>query len=112
MSQITTHVLDVSTGRPAVNVEVGLEVQNGDAWRELGRARTDNDGRLKGLLGATALGVGVYRLILHTGAYFAERRIATLYPQVNIVFEVRDATQHYHIPLLLSPFGYSTYRGS
>jgi 5-hydroxyisourate hydrolase len=112
MSQITTHVLDVSTGRPATNIEVGLEVQNGDDWIELGRARTDNDGRSRGLLGATALSVGAYRLIFHTGAYFAERRIATLYPQVNIVFDVPDVAQHYHIPLLLSPFGYSTYRGS
>lgn len=113
MSKITTHVLDVSLGRPAANVPVLLEVQSADhSWREAGRGVTDGDGRLKDMSGGKALEAGTYRLTFDTRTYFSARQIATLYPQVNIVFEVKEAQEHYHIPLLLSPFGYSTYRGS
>jgi 5-hydroxyisourate hydrolase len=111
MSRITTHVLDISLGRPAASVPVILEARMASGtWAEAGRGSTDDDGRLKEL--ATALQAGTYRLIFDTGTYFAARRIEGLYPQVIIVFEVRDAQGHYHIPLLLSPYGYSTYRGS
>jgi len=113
MSKITTHLLDVSVGRPAANVPVLLEVQSANgAWAEAGRGATDGDGRQRDLAAGKALAAGIYRLTFDTRAYFAARNIAGLYPQVIIVFEVRDAEQHYHIPLLLSPFGYSTYRGS
>jgi len=113
MSHITTHVLDVSVGRPAANVSVILEMQSGRGeWAEAAQGTTDADGRLREWAAAKTLPAGIYRLIFDTGAYFAARKIASLYPQVVIVFEVGDAQEHYHIPLLLSPFGYSTYRGS
>jgi 5-hydroxyisourate hydrolase len=113
MSHITTHVLDVSLGRPAANVAVILEAQSATGqWAEAARGATDADGRLREWAAAKTLTAGIYRLTFDTRAYFAARNIAGLYPQVVIVFEVRDAQEHYHIPLLLSPFGYSTYRGS
>jgi 5-hydroxyisourate hydrolase len=113
MSHITTHVLDVSLGRPAANVSVILEAQSAAGqWTETTRGTTDADGRLREWAAAKALPAGIYRLTFDTRAYFVARKIASMYPQVVIVFEVRDAQEHYHIPLLLSPFGYSTYRGS
>jgi 5-hydroxyisourate hydrolase len=113
MSQITTHVLDISIGRPAPNVPVVLETQSPSGeWTEAGRGATDNDGRLKDLASGKSLPAGTYRLTFDTRAYFAQRKIAGLYPQVTITFEVNEEQSHYHIPLLLSPFGYSTYRGS
>jgi 5-hydroxyisourate hydrolase len=113
MSQITTHVLDTSLGRPASGVPVVLEVEEvGTGWKQLGRGETDKDGRLCDLLAAGSLVEGTYRLTFDTHAYFASRKVESLYPQVSVVFSVRDAAEHHHIPLLLSPFGYSTYRGS
>jgi 5-hydroxyisourate hydrolase len=113
MSHITTHVLDVSLGCPAANVAVILETQStGGTWAESARGATDADGRLREWASAKTLPAGVYRLTFDTGAYFTARKVASLYPQVVIVFEVRDPQEHYHMPLLLSPFGYSTYRGS
>jgi len=82
------------------------------AWTEIGRGTTDSDGRLKDLAGDKTLAAGIYRLTFDTGAYFAKHQIESLYPQVTILFEVKEGQAHYHIPLLLSPFGYSTYRGS
>ncbi len=113
MSHITTHVLDVSIGKPAANIAVILESQSsGSSWLEVARGATDTDGRLRDWPAAKTVPTGIYRLVFDTKDYFAARKIAGLYPQVVIVFEVRDAQEHYHIPLLLSPFGYSTYRGS
>jgi 5-hydroxyisourate hydrolase len=113
MSQVSTHVLDISLGRPAAKVPVLLEVEEaGTGWKELGRGSTDKDGRLRDLLGEQPLVNGTYRLTFDTHAYFAARKVQSLYPQVTIVFEVRNIKDHYHVPLLLSPFGYSTYRGS
>jgi 5-hydroxyisourate hydrolase len=113
MSQITTHVLDVSLGQPAAGVPVTLEIEKaGGQWKELSRGATDGDGRLRHLLEPGSLAEGTYRLTFDTHTYFESRKTAGLYPQVAVVFRVRDAKQHYHIPLLLSPFGYSTYRGS
>ncbi|HEX8369748.1 MAG TPA: hydroxyisourate hydrolase [Pyrinomonadaceae bacterium] len=114
MSAITTHILDVSTGVPARGVAVTLERQaaNG-AWGIIGKGATDDDGRLRDLLDSEAvLQAGNYRLTFETGAYFAKQKIEGFYPQAAVTFTVRDAAQHYHVPLLLSPFGYSTYRGS
>lgn len=113
MSPITTHVLDTSLGRPAEDVAVLLETAGADGFRELSRGTTDQDGRCRSLLAEGApLARGVYRLTFDSGAYFAARGVATFFPQVCIVFEVREPEQHHHVPLLLSPFGYSTYRGS
>jgi 5-hydroxyisourate hydrolase len=114
MSGITTHVLDISHGRPAVGVAVTLEIRAaGGHWRELGRAATDSDGRARQLLPAgEPLVAGAYRLSFDTGAWFDAQGIEGFYPEASIVFTVRGAGQHYHVPLLLSPFGYSTYRGS
>jgi len=111
MNAITTHILDVSAGAPARGVPVTLERQTEAGWEIVGAGVTDDDGRLRDLLGAS-LQTGNYRLAFDTGAYFAKQQTEGFYPQVTVAFAVRDAAQHYHVPLLLSPFGYSTYRGS
>jgi 5-hydroxyisourate hydrolase len=113
MSAITTHILDVSTGVPARGVAVILEKQTGTDWEVIGKGVTDNDGRLRDLPAAeSVLQTGNYRLTFDTETYFKTQQIEGFYAQVTIAFVVRDAAQHYHVPLLLSPFGYSTYRGS
>ena len=116
MSAITTHVLDVSKGNPARGVPVTLERQTTIGWEIIGKGETDEDGRLRDLLATEfVLQAGNYRLIFDTETYFAapqQQQSAAFYPQVTVAFTVRDASQHYHVPLLLSPFGYSTYRGS
>ena len=115
---ISTHVLDTARGRPAAGVAVVLEQLAADGRgtpRELGRQVTDADGRVRELVDparATALGAGTYRLTFETAAYFTTAGVEAFYPTVSVVFVVTDAAQHYHVPLLLSPFGYSTYRGS
>ena len=111
---ITTHVLDTSRGKPASGLLIVLEVQLSDgAWQEIGRGATDQDGRLRDLWPTDARrAAGVYRLMFETGAYFAAQGSGSFYPQVSIAFKVNDASDHYHVPLLLSPYGYSTYRGS
>jgi hydroxyisourate hydrolase len=81
-------------------------------WKELGRGVTDADGRCRQLLPSGALAAGTYRLIFDTASYFKSCNASGFYPQVSVEFEVRDSTSHYHVPLLLSPYGYSTYRGS
>ncbi len=114
MSAITTHILDITSGRPALGVSVTLEQRTPVAiWQIIGKGVTDADGRLRDLLTpGTSLMIGHYRLTFDTETYFAQQRIEGFYPQVVVAFTVRDASSHYHIPLLLSPFGYSTYRGS
>ena len=113
MSAITTHVLDTARGRPAAGLAVVLEREQGGSWREIGRGVTDGDGRVKTLLASGAsLAAGVHRLTFATGPYFAAQKVAAFFPEVTIVFEITDPTQHHHVPLLLSPFGYSTYRGT
>lgn len=110
---ISTHVLDTARGRPAANVPVVLEVfDSTGASREIGRGATDADGRVRELVSGTTLGAGTYRLTFETAAYFRAIGVESFYPTVSVVFVVVDAGQHYHVPLLLSPFGYSTYRGS
>jgi 5-hydroxyisourate hydrolase len=111
---ISTHVLDTSSGRPAAGVGVVLERQgpNGEMLH-VSRARTDTDGRVRELIpGAMDLEAGTYRLTFETGAYFETIDAPGFYPRVSVLFTVRDPTQHHHVPLLLSPYGYSTYRGS
>lgn len=113
MSGITTHVLDTARGKPASGVAIRLEIRSEDAWRALGNAVTDPDGRARRLVpDGVALITGTYRLTFATGAYFRSLGIEGFYPEASIVFDVRDANEHHHVPLLLSPFGYSTYRGS
>ena len=111
---ISTHVLDATSGRPAAGVGVVLERQ-GAAGELLpvSRARTDADGRVRELVpGAVDLEEGTYRLTFETGAYFESLELEGFYPRVSVLFSVRDPTQHHHVPLLLSPYAYSTYRGS
>src|SRR5687768_5031969 len=114
MSGITTHVLDISEGRPAGGVPVRLELRRAEGhWERVGAGETDADGRLRTLLPeGVALETATYRLTFDTGAYFEAQGVEGFYPEATVVFAVRDAAQHYHVPLLLSPFGYSTYRGS
>ena len=113
MSAITTHVLDTSVGKPAAGVGVTLEKQEGGAWKTLASGATNADGRAAELLsGGATLAAGTYRLRFDTAAYFRARGVESFYPHVEIVFHVKDTAQHYHVPLLLSPYGYSTYRGS
>lgn len=114
MSPITTHVLDTSIGRPAAGVHIVLERREAEgSYGELGRGVTDADGRLKTLLpDSVTLEPGVYRMTFETGGYYAERGVEGFYPEIIIVFELREPKEHYHVPVLLSPWGYSTYRGS
>ncbi len=114
MSTISTHVLDTSLGKPAAGVAVKLERVSADgAGTIAGFGTTDGDGRLRDLLPAGQLLVrGDYRLRFDTGAYFAAAGRETFYPSVSVDFSVTESTAHYHVPLLVSPFGYSTYRGS
>jgi 5-hydroxyisourate hydrolase len=112
MSPITTHVLDTSRGRPAAGVAAVLDVESAGAWTRVGQGTTDADGRIEDLLAPGALRAATYRITFDTGAYFRALGVDAFYPEAAIVFVVRDASAHYHVPLLLSPFGYSTYRGS
>ncbi|MES2587485.1 MAG: hydroxyisourate hydrolase [Bacteroidota bacterium] len=113
MSQITTHILDTSKGKPAQGIQIILEKQiNGNTWSEINRGNTNDDGRLPGLVTEnTFLEFGVYRLVFDTETYYKNTQVEGLYPSVSIAFKVYE-NKHYHIPLLLNPFGYSTYRGS
>ena len=109
---VTTHVLDTSSGRPAAGVGVRLEMRCEEGWRELGSDRTDSDGRAGGFQGEGQPKPGVFRLTFATGDYFRERGIDSFHPEVTVVFRVEDPAQHHHVPLLVSPFGYTTYRGN
>jgi 5-hydroxyisourate hydrolase len=111
MSPITTHVLDTSLGRPASGVPALLERRTEGSWSVLGRGVTDADGRIRDLLPGP-LEAGTFRLTFDTRAYFDAQGKTGFYPTVSIAFQIVDGSQHYHVPLLLSPFGYSTYRGS
>jgi 5-hydroxyisourate hydrolase len=114
VSRITTHVLDIAHGEPARNVAVKLEHHSlSQGWVVLAEKRTDGDGRVKDLLAEeTVPRAGRYRITFVTGEYFEGRGTRCFHPIVEVVFEIQDAAQHYHVPLLVSPFGYSTYRGS
>lgn len=111
-SPITTHVLDTSRGRPAEGVPIRLEVQEGDSWRQLAADVTNSDGRVAALLEPGSLRPATYRITFDTAAYFEAQKVEGFYPYAQVVFTIRSLDQHYHVPLLLNPFGYSTYRGS
>ena len=108
---ISTHVLDTAIGRPAAGVEVSLFRQEDDAsWRQEAMLATDANGRIPEMV--ADLSAGVYRLRFDIGAYFRQRGVESFYTAVNVEFIVRDAAAHHHVPLLVSPYGYTTYRGS
>lgn len=120
-SQISTHILNTATGRPAIGVSVVLEgpsggghgrdSQDAPAWARIASAVSDDNGRVVDL-GPSELAPGEYRLRFDTGAYFVRSSVETFFPEVTLTFTVGDADQHYHVPLLISPFAYSTYRGN
>lgn len=113
MSAITTHVLDTARGHAAAGIRVLLEFRDSGEWQSIGRGSTDGDGRLKTLLpDAKALVPGVYRLTFDTARYFESLGVASFYPEVVVIFETAPGEKHYHVPLLLAPFGYTTYRGT
>jgi 5-hydroxyisourate hydrolase len=110
---ISTHILDFSLGRPAANVPITLARMEADTWLPLNEALTDNDGRCKNLLPESSpLTPGIYRIHFATSVYYAQLQLPGLYPYVDIVFEVKKDQPHYHVPLLLTANGYTTYRGS
>jgi 5-hydroxyisourate hydrolase len=109
---ITTHVLDTARGRPAAGMRVTLEAQDGDGWAPVGGGVTDADGRVPGLVDEGAVAAGVHRLRFATGDWFRAEGIEGFYPEVTVVCAIDDPGAHYHVPLLISPYGYSTYRGS
>ena len=112
MSGITTHILDTSRGRPAAGVRVTLEIQRaGDTWDTVGSAVTNDDGRVSDMTHGKPE-AGVHRLRFDVGEYFATLGVETFSPRVEITFLIKNAGEHYHVPLLLNPFGYTTYRGS
>lgn len=112
MSQVTTHILDTTRGRPAAGVTIAMYQKDGSAWIEIARGITDHDGRIKDLLkpGIT-LPYGTYKMNFDVKSYFDIHGMDSFYPTVDIVFSI-TTKEHYHVPLLLNPFGYSTYRGS
>ena len=110
MTSLSTHVLDAVSGQPAVGVPVALARRTGDGWRPLGDGVTDADGRLRDLAPG-GLDPGVHRLVFATGEYFAATGQTGFYPEVTVAFTVTE-DRHYHVPLLLSPYAFSTYRGS
>jgi 5-hydroxyisourate hydrolase len=114
MSLITTHVLDVARGQPAAGVAVFLDYRAGrDYWAEVGRGMTNADGRISDLVAHNQTQrAGIYRLRFATGDYFQSLGVRGFYPEVQVIVSVDDPAGHYHIPLLLSPYSYSTYRGS
>jgi 5-hydroxyisourate hydrolase len=108
---LSTHVLDATSGRPAAGMQVWLERRGPDEWSPAGAGQTDGDGRLR-FAGGPGFEPGVYRITFGSGAYFEARGTTSFYPEVIVTFELTGTGGHYHVPLLLSPFAYSTYRGS
>ena len=108
---ITSHVLDTAAGRPAEGVTVILEIRKASDWSPIGRGVTDAKGRLTALTEG-AMMPGTYRLTFDTGEYHRTRGMVPFFPEVTITFNVLDVSEHFHVPLLLSPYGYTTYRGS
>jgi 5-hydroxyisourate hydrolase len=112
MSGITTHVLDISAGVPAQGIAVRLDRLSGTGWDRVSERLTDLNGRVEDLHLGPQVPKGLYRITFATRPYFHGKGMPTFYPEVHVMFEVGDPAQHYHVPLLLSAYGYSTYRGS
>ncbi|MCB9523844.1 MAG: hydroxyisourate hydrolase [Myxococcales bacterium] len=111
-SPLTTHVLDTAIGRPAEGIMILLERNEHGDWRKLAQGETNADGRITDLLPPGGLTAGFYRMTFMTAAYFLAQEVETFYPVVQVAFQVTRPEEHHHVPLLISPFGYSTYRGS
>ncbi|NOK13729.1 hydroxyisourate hydrolase [Corallococcus exercitus] len=112
---LSVHVLDLQTGQPSPGVRVDLEQRSASGWQPLGSAVTDAQGRIRALVPESRLGswrAGEYRVVFRTGEFYARKNQSTFFPEIPVVFRVDSASQHYHVPLLLSPFGFSTYRGN
>jgi 5-hydroxyisourate hydrolase len=109
---ITTHVLDTAQGRPGKGIAIELERADATVWHMIGGGVTDDDGRLRTLTPAGPVQPATYRIRFQTAAYFASQGVTGFFPVVEIQFTVIDGAAHYHVPLLLSPYGYATYRGS
>ena len=112
MSGITTHVLDIAAGKPATGVATRLDYLSGSGWERVSERTTDEDGRVRDLHLGPQIPKGVYRITFATRLYFHSKGAPTFYPEVQVMFEVGDPGQHYHVPLLLGAYGYSTYRGT
>merc|ERR1712150_186488 len=112
-SPLTTHILDTAQGTPARNVSIELFLEDGKGqWNLIASGNTNNDGRCPGLLTQEHFVAGIYKITFDTGSYFKQNNQKGFYPFVDVHFEIERPNEHYHVPLLLSPFGYSTYRGS
>jgi len=110
---LSVHILDLQSGQPTAGVNVTLEERDGQQWRTLGQGMTDAQGRVRALYPAgRQLTAGAYRIVFKTGEHYARLRQPTFFDQIPVEFKVDNTAQHYHIPLLLSPYGYSTYRGN
>ncbi len=114
MSAISTHVLDTARGRPAAGVSVALERAGADGiWQAVGQGTTDASGRIATLMPESrSVAPGLYRLIFHTRPYFENQEVRSFFPYATVTFDVAAGEAHYHVPLLVSPFGYTTYRGT
>ena len=110
MSNISTHVIDTTAGTPAEGIAVVLEYLSGSSWEQVASDSTNSDGRVEALLEAGELVAGTYRLTFATAAY--SDATDAFYPSISVTFSVTNPASHHHVPLLLSPYGYSTYRGS
>lgn len=109
---LSAHVLNQQTGKPASGVEVTLEQKQGNNWKMLNKATTDQDGRIKALWPEQAPAAGDYRVVFKTAEYFSGQKLESFFPEIPVEFHISNTNEHYHIPLLLSQYGYSTYRGS
>ncbi|EMI5489349.1 hydroxyisourate hydrolase [Providencia stuartii] len=111
---LSVHILNQQTGKPASNVEVTLEKKQSNTWVRLNSEKTDNDGRIKSIWpdNTETPTVGDYRVVFKTGEYFKEQGKESFFPEIPVEFHINNVNEHYHIPLLLSQYGYSTYRGS
>ncbi len=112
MASLSTHVLDSGTGRPAEGVPVQLEMKDAGGWVSLAGAATDADGRIRDWGSDVIVTPGIFRLTFGTGEWFGQQGRECFYPEVTVTFQVADGAAHFHVPLLLSAFAYSTYRGS
>ena len=112
MSQLTTHILDTTKGKPASGISITLFQQQNNSWKEITSGKTDDDGRILNLLHKDVmLEPGIYKMKFETKEYYEKQSVQTFYPFIEIIFTIKGS-EHYHVPLLLNPFGYSTYRGS
>ena len=109
---ITTHVLDTATGSPAAGMAISLFRLEGEEYVPLVVAQTNDDGRVPGFTADIKISAGKYRMIFDTGPYHEKQGVDSFYPEVQVHFAIANPEQHYHVPLLISPFGFSTYRGS